>query len=168
MIKTSTLSKKVVVVAHDIRSTYNVGALFRTLEGLGAEEFILSGYSPYPEASSDRRLPHEIKSLSVAIHKTALGAEKLLKWQYTSDPKNHINGLKSRGYRVIALEQTKDAKDINKYKFPPKVVLVIGNEIEGINASLLNLADDVIEIPMKGKKESFNVVVAAAIAISYI
>ncbi|MEK7602881.1 MAG: TrmH family RNA methyltransferase [Patescibacteria group bacterium] len=158
----------IIVIAHDIRSSHNIGALFRTCEALGVSELILSGYSPYPIHDKDTRLPHLANKISEQIHKTALGAEKLLTWQKIDDIESFISSKKKQGYKILALEQYSKSVSLNTLNPPKKVVLILGREVEGIDRSILKLASQVVEIPMIGKKESLNVVQAAAIAIYHL
>lgn len=168
-----------VVIAHNIRSTHNVGSIFRTCEGFGVDKLILSGYTPYPDLSSahpaptcaygettaspDSRLPHIREKITNQIHKTALGAEVMVPFEYheTLD----LGTLQLAGYRIVALEQAENSIPINSYKVPEKVALLLGEEVDGIAPDLLAQCDDIIEIPMQGKKESFNVSVATGIAL---
>lgn len=155
---------KIIVIAHNIRSTHNVGAIFRTAEGFGVERIILSGYTPYPKLpEKDGRLPHIAEKLTKQIHKTALGAEEMVPFEYLPEP--DITMLKNNGYTVVGLEQDERSVMLNNYKRPEKIALLLGEEVEGITSDLLALCDDIIEIPMVGKKESFNVSVAAGIAL---
>ena len=126
-------------------------------------KIILSGYTPYPTCPGDTRLPHIREKLTAQIHKTALGAEELVPFEYTKQP--DIAALKQAGYRIVALEQSPDSIVLRDYNTPEKLVLVLGEEVHGIPAELLTLCEDILEIPMVGKKESFNVSVAAAIAL---
>lgn len=153
------------LIAHDIRSTHNVGSLLRTAEGLGVEHVYLGGYTPYPETSDDTRLPHLSRRLSQQIHKTALGAESLVHWSHENDVQELIQHLRQMGFSVIALEQSNNATRLPDFRSPAKVALLLGREVEGIDPELLELCDHIVEIPMYGQKESFNVVQAAAIAL---
>jgi rRNA methylases len=154
---------EIIVIAHNIRSTHNVGAIFRTSEGFGVKKIILSGYTPYPKIENDPRLPHISLKLTSQIHKTALGAEESVIFEYQEMP--DINSLKSKGYRIVGLEQDERSIALASYVTPQKVVLILGEEVEGIPAELLEKCEDIIEIPMVGKKESFNVSVATGIAL---
>ena len=154
---------KIIVIAHNIRSTHNVGAIFRTCEGFGVEKIILSGYSPYPTTVNDIRLPHIREKLTDQIHKTALDAEKIVPFEYQSEP--NLTELKKQGYRIVGLEQDKRSIMIQDYKVPEKVALLLGEEVNGISDNLRNECDDLIEIPMFGQNESFNVSVATGIAL---
>ena len=158
----------VIVIAHNLRSTHNVGSLLRTADGLGVDEVILSGYTPYPASDNDARLPHEAAKLTKQIHKTALGAETTVKWRHEADIQAVIGQLQSAGYTVAALEQASHAILLPEYQPTDKVALVLGREAEGMEPDVLALCDHVIEIPMKGAKESFNVIQAAAIALYHI
>lgn len=153
----------IILLAHDIRSTYNVGALFRTAEGCGVSKIIVSGYTPYPSLPNDTRLPHIHEKLSREIHKTALGAETLVPFEYYPEPP--IADLKQQGYQVVALEQVPHSLPLSTYNTPDKTALLIGEEVHGITPSLLAQCDHVIEIPMRGQKESFNVSVATGMAL---
>lgn len=154
---------EIILIAHNIRSTHNVGSIFRTAEGFGVKKIILSGYTPYPRIEGDIRLPHISEKLTSQIHKTALGAEEMVPFEYTEFP--HLHELQNAGYRIVGLEQDARSTMIDTYEAPTKVALVLGEEVEGIDSALLNECEDIIEIPMQGKKESFNVSVAAGIAL---
>lgn len=154
---------EIIVIAHNIRSTHNVGAIFRTSEGFGVSKIILSGYTPYPVLSKDTRLPHISAKLTSQIHKTALGAEEMVPFEYqdTLD----MGTLQVAGYRIVGLEQDARSTMLADYHPADKIALLLGEEVEGLTAELRNACDDLIEIPMYGKKESFNVSVAAGIAL---
>jgi 23S rRNA (guanosine2251-2'-O)-methyltransferase len=145
---------EIIIIAHNIRSTHNVGAIFRTAEGFGVTKIILSGYTPYPRIEHDTRLPHISEKLTSQIHKTALGAEALVPFEHFELPP--LVPLKNDGYRIVGLEQAKRSISLEKYTAPKKIALLIGEE---------DHCEDIIEIPMVGKKESFNVSVATGIAL---
>lgn len=154
---------QIIVIAHNIRSTHNVGSIFRTAEGFGVEKIILSGYTPYPKVENDPRLPHIAEKLTTQIHKTALNAENLVPFEYQELPS--IEELRSQGYRIVGLEQDPRSTTLSSYSPPDKIALLLGEEVHGIEQALLALCDDIVEIPMVGKKESFNVSVATGIAL---
>ena len=154
---------EIIVIAHNIRSTHNVGAIFRTSEGFGVHKIILSGYTPYPALASDSRLPHISEKLTAQIHKTALGAETLVPFEYQEIP--DLESLKNNGFTIVGLEQDERSIMLPHYQPPQKIALLLGEEVEGITNELRGLCDDLIEIPMHGKKESYNVSVAAGIAL---
>lgn len=154
---------EIVLIAHNIRSTHNVGSIFRTAEGFGVKKIILSGYTPYPHTEQDRRLPHISEKLSAQIHKTALGAETMVPFEYQESP--DIGTLMSTGYTIVGLEQAADSIPLKSYRADKKIALIIGEEVHGIEPELLARCEKIIEIPMKGKKESFNVSVATGIAL---
>lgn len=156
-------SPEIIVIAHNIRSTHNVGAIFRTAEGFGAKRIIISGYTPYPSLPNDPRLPHIAEKLTSQIHKTALGAEHLVPFEYQEVP--NFTQLRSDGYVIAGLEQDSRSILLSQYIPPRKVALVLGEEVEGISPSLRSECDVLLEIPMTGQKESFNVSVAAGIAL---
>ena len=155
------------VLLHNIRSTHNVGSVFRTSDALGVTKIYLSGYTPTPidRFGKPRR----------DIAKVALGAEKTIPWEYVSNPESLIKRLKNplslklrRGkekYQIISLEQSKNSVDYKKIKVKYPVLFVVGNEVDGISKELLSLSDIVAEIPMKGDKESLNVSVAFGVAL---
>jgi len=155
--------REIIIIAHNIRSTYNVGSIFRTAEGFGVQKIILSGYTPYPELTDDSRLPHIREKLTSQIHKTALGAETMVPFEY--QPELHLDDVKRQGYRLLALEQAPESIPLQRYQPPANLALLIGEEVHGIEENLLTQCDDIIEIAMHGRKESFNVSVATGIAL---
>lgn len=156
--------RNIVLICHDIRSTHNVGSLLRTAEGLGIEKVYFTGYTPYPSLNNDDRLPHIALKLSKQINKTALNAENFIDWQH-ADLKTTINDLKRKSYAIVGLEQAKQSIKLPDWQVPDKVAIIVGREVEGIEPDVLNKCDQIVEIPMFGKKESFNVVQAAAMIL---
>lgn len=154
---------EIIVIAHNIRSTHNVGAIFRTSEGFGVSKIILSGYTPYPMLEKDSRLPHISTKLTAQIHKTALGAETIVAFEYQEEPDFKV--LRDAGFRIVGLEQDKTSIMLPDYKTPEKTALLLGEEVEGLTDELRQQCDDLVEIPMEGQKESFNVSVATGIAL---
>lgn len=138
-------------ILHNIRSCYNVGAIFRTAEALKIDKIFLTGYTPDPESNLEK------------IRKTALGAEKLVKWEKIKRINRLLEKLKKEKISIIALETVPWATSY--FSFTPKfpLALLVGNEIRGLNKKILKKADFIIKIPMFGKKESLNVAVAFAI-----
>ena len=159
---------KLALIAHDIRSTHNVGSLLRTADGLGLEHVYLTGYTPYPAAPNDTRLPHLAAKINRDIHKTALGAEDTVHWTRVDDVEALIADLKADGWQIAALEQAADAAPLHTFRTDQPTVLLLGREVEGIDPALLKLCDICVEIPMHGGKESFNVVQAAAMALYHL
>ena len=159
-----------IVVLNNIRSCYNVGAILRTVEGFGLKKVILSGYTP--RIDDDRVLPHLREKLNREIHKTALGAEEMLELEVSDDIIKTLGTYKADGWQIVGLENNiKDGRLVKlgsskcKSNLSEKIVLILGEEVTGIDKSLYELIDVFIEIPMKGRKESFNVSVAAGIAL---
>lgn len=150
----------VAVLLHDIRSTHNVGSIFRTSDALGVNKIFMSGYTPTPIDKYGRARKD--------IAKVALGAEKTIPWEYSEDPNKIIKKLKTDGFSVIAIEQSESSMDYKKVKFKYPVLFVVGNEVDGVDRKILSLCDVVAEIPMKGEKESLNVSVAFGVAVSRI
>lgn len=153
--------KQLTVILYNIRSTYNVGAILRTCDCLGVEEVIFTGYTPF----FDKGLPHEQEKLRRQIHKTALGAEEMLKWR-RAEISEALSELKEQGYQIVALEQGDDSLNLaDSPALGNKLALILGEEVHGIPAQLLAQCDQLLEIPMLGQKESFNVSVATGIAL---
>ena len=142
---------------HNIRSVYNVGAIFRTADAVGVSKIYLCGYTPAPIDRFGR--------VRKDIAKAALGAEKTVEWESIDDTSKLISKLSREKYTILALEQ--DAKSISykKVKLGLKNLLILGEEVSGIEQSILKKCDQILEIPMKGKKESLNVSVAAGVAL---
>ncbi len=140
------------VVLNSIRSSYNVGSIFRTSDGAMIEKLYLCGYTPYPPNKQ--------------VLKTALGATESVKWKHVEDEVELVKKLKADGIKICALEQTN--KNIPYYKvksnnFP--LCLIVGNEITGVSQELIDLCDFSIDIPQYGIKQSLNVAVAYGISI---
>ena len=165
---------EIILVLHNIRSTYNVGSILRTADGFGVKQVIYSGYTPVPLPYSTM-LPHLANKVTTQIHKTALGAETTLQSILSNDIIGTLTGLKKAGYQIIGLENNIDEpnshllteKNLNKL-LQSKVVILLGEEVLGISRELYKLVDLFLEIPMYGKKESFNVSVATAILLFYL
>lgn len=147
--------KKSVVVLDNIRSVYNVGSVFRTADALGVSKIYLCGCTPTPID----RFGRARKDLA----KVALGAEKTVSWEYKKATQDALNGLKSEGFEIIAIEQAKNSVDCRKVKVSSKIALILGNEVDGIGDNILKEADKIVEIPMFGEKESLNVSVSFGI-----
>ena len=161
---------ELVLVLDNIRSTYNVGAILRTAEGFGVTRVILSGYTPRVHDAD--LLPHLRDKLDREIHKTALGAEDMLDVYSCDDIMAELTRLKGEGYQIVGLENNIDDDRLYRLddkrlleRLGDKVVLILGEEVHGINYSLYDIIDLFVEIPMRGQKESFNVSVAAGIAM---
>ena len=159
-----------IVVLHNIRSTYNVGAILRTAEGFGLKQVIFSGYTP--RVHDKNLLPHLRDKLDREIHKTALGAEDMLNIYSSDDIFKELQKLHEKGHQIIGLENNISASplyclnDSALFKaLKDDFVLVLGEEVNGIDNSLYDMIDLFVEIPMRGQKESFNVSVAAGIAM---
>jgi len=157
--------RKVVLLAVDIRSTHNVGAFFRTADGFNAH-VVLTGITPRPNGGNgDKRLPHVVVKAHDAIHKTALGAEQSVQWRYYEYLEDAFIAAREDGYKIYAIEQAKTSNPLQDLPVDENIVLVMGPEVDGLQDSVLAQCDGIFEIPMTGKKESFNVSVAAGIAL---
>ena len=149
--------KQIFIILPDLRSVYNVGAIFRTADCVGTEKIFLSGTTPTPVD----RFGKERKDFA----KAALGAEKSVSWEYIKNILVALKKLKAEGFEIIAVEQAKNSIDYKKVVPKNKCVVIFGNEVKGLQKSILKYADVVAEIPMRGKKESLNVSVSAGIAL---
>lgn len=145
------------LILHDIRSAHNVGSIFRTADAAGVSKIFLTGYTPTPLDRFER--PRK------DISKVSLGAEKTISWEQEKDIAALIERLRKEKVQIVALEQSE--KSVEYTTFTPAIpfALIVGNEVGGVSPDILKLCDAVIEIPMKGKKESLNVSVAAGIAL---
>lgn len=160
---------EIILGLHNIRSTYNVGAILRTAEGLGISKVICSGYTPW--FSKPGLLPHLSSKLQHQIHKSALGAEEMISVDWSNDILKSLADFKASDYQIIGLENNLERPTVLlsdpklAEKIGEKVVLVLGEEVEGIPEEVRKQMDLFLEIPMKGQKESFNVSVAAGMAL---
>ena len=146
-----------VLILPNIRSVHNVGSIFRTADAAGVTKIYLTGYTLRPVDQFGRA--------NKALAKVSLGAEKTLVWEYAISTTVLINKLKKAGTKIVALEQAPTSVNYRQFKATGPVALILGEEVAGIEPKLLKLADQIIEIPMRGEKESLNVAVAAGIAI---
>lgn len=153
-------SKHIRLIALDIRSSENVGSFFRTCDALGIEHLYLVGYTPAPLDVFNRP--------DSKIAKTALGAEKSVPSSHHKTIGPLIKKLKKEGFTVLALEQDPLSIDYRKDlgNKASNIALIVGNEVTGIPKNILKTVDHIVEIPMRGSKESLNVSVAAGIALS--
>jgi 23S rRNA (guanosine2251-2'-O)-methyltransferase len=147
------------LILHNIRSVHNVGSIFRTADAVGVSKIILSGYTPLPTD----RFGNRRKDFA----KVSLGAEKTVAWEQTKSLAAAIKKLCKVNFYIVAVEQDKNSTPLFKFKSPKnkELVLVLGNEVRGLSKPALALCDAIVEIPMRGKKESLNVSVAAGIAM---
>ena len=138
------------VLLDNIRSAWNVGAIFRSAEGFGFSHAHVCGITPTPDVE--------------AVRKTSLGAEKSVRWTYHKSALAAARELKSTGHTLLALEEDKKAVALQNASMTGKVVLILGSEVTGVDPELLDLCDQIAFIPMQGRKKSFNVSAAFAIA----
>lgn len=143
------------VLLDNIRSAWNVGSILRSADGFEFRHAYLCGITPTPENEE--------------IRKTALGAEDSVTWSVHKDAVKLIRGLKAEGWTVFVLEKTENSRSLNNREKSAKgTVLVVGNEVTGVDPGILELADEVVHIPMHGQKRSFNVAIAFAVAAQII
>ncbi len=145
------------ILLHNIRSVYNVGAIFRTADAVGVSKIYLTGYTPTPVDRFNQ--PRQ------DFAKCALGSEKTMAWEYAKTPTALINRLKKEKFSIVAVEQNNRSIDYKKAKLNQKTLVIFGTEVTGISKSILDKADVVAEIPMRGLKESLNVSVSAGIVL---
>jgi len=150
---------KKIIILHDIRSVLNVGAIFRTADAIGIDHVYLTGYTATPVDRFGR--------LRSDLAKSALGAEKSISWESYSDIFELINLLKKDGFEILSLEQSENSIDYKTVanKISEKIAVILGNETDGVDNKILELSDKIIEIPMRGEKESLNVSVATGILL---
>jgi 23S rRNA (guanosine2251-2'-O)-methyltransferase len=150
-----------IIILHNIRSTHNVGSIFRTADAAGCEEIYLCGITPAPKDRFGR--------VNEKVSKVALGAENWIAWEKVSRTTAVLDRLRKSGYKILAIEQSDDSIPYQKIKLLKKdlmkTAIVVGNEIKGLPLGVLCRADKILEIPMHGRKESLNVAVAFGIVI---
>ena len=151
------MEHQIAVLLHNVRSAHNVGALLRTGDGAGISKIYLTGYTPTPVD----RFGREQKD----IHKTALGAEGNVSWEYAKTPTSIINKLRRQKWTIVGVEQDSRAVDYRSLQLDRSALFIFGSEVRGMSKGLRAQCDALIEIPMHGKKESLNVSVAAGIIL---
>ena len=152
-------SKTSVLILENLRSVENVGAIFRSADAFKVSKIFLIGTTPTPLDRFGRKRQD--------FAKVSLGAEDTVDWEYVS-PENlqlTIYNLQKQGFKIIALEQTPNSKDLKSLPKPDKFAVIVGNEVMGVSKEALEASDVVAEIPMFGEKESLNVSVAAGVAL---
>lgn len=158
-----------IVILYNVRSLYNVGSIFRTADAAGCEKIYLCGITPQPVDIFGKPRQQLIK--------VSLGAEKYVKWEKVKSATKLIDKLKNPptggDYKIFAIEQSKRSIPYSNIKRSSNLIvrrlaLVLGNEIKGLPPSILKQADKILEIPMKGKKESLNVAVAFGIVVFHL
>lgn len=151
-------NRPIILILYNIRSSYNVGSIFRTADAVGVEKMYLVGYTPTPVDQFGR--------LNKQINKTALGAEKNIVWEKVSNISNLVKKIPD--YQLVALEQNNNSIDYRKLKIKSPTAIILGEEVKGIPEKILSLCDQIVEIPMSGKKESLNVSVAAGVLLFHL
>lgn len=142
-----------VVVLDNIRSLNNIGSVFRTSDAFLVDSIMLCGITAVPP--------------SPEIHKTALGAEMSVRWEYFPDTMECVRELHRRGFKVCVLEQVKESVRLNDFRpvAGEKYAIVAGHEVHGVDPDVVNAADICLEIPQFGTKHSLNVSVSTGIAL---
>ena len=142
----------VIVLLDNVRSLHNVGSVFRTCDAMAVEKLYLCGITAKP--------PHR------EIQKTAIGATESVNWEYNEDAISIIHRYKKEGYTIISVEQTSNSTALGNYNWQnEKVLLVFGNEVDGVQQKIIDLSDFSLEIPQWGTKHSFNITVSAGIVL---
>lgn len=143
----------VVIVLDNLRSGNNVGSFFRTADAFGMQEIILCGICATPPSRD--------------VHKTALGAEATVKWSYSKSTTEAIEELKTRGYKILSIEQVEGSKMLNHIELDADqpYAIVFGNEVEGVSQGVVDMCDGAIEVPQVGTKHSINVSVCGGIVL---
>lgn len=145
------------IILEDIRSAYNVGAIFRTADASGVTKVFLVGYTPAPIDRFGRAQPE--------ILKTSLGASATMPWEQVATTREIIERLQGDGVTVAAVELAVGSVSLKDFKEPEQVAYIVGNEVDGVTKEALELADVIVELPMLGQKESLNVSVTAGIVL---
>jgi tRNA G18 (ribose-2'-O)-methylase SpoU len=165
--------KRIILVIHDVRSAHNVGSMFRTADGAGVDEIVLTGFTPRPHRYAKRvgqACPayEYLTAAEKSFNKTALGAEESVLWRKVVSLPRLIGSLRKAGYEIVALEQYEGSVQYDEYRPKRSVALIVGNEVLGVEKKIMECCDTVIEIPMHGAKNSLNVSVAAGIALYHL
>ena len=149
----ATVKMPLVVVLDCVRSSNNVGSVFRTSDALLVSKICLCGITATPPDKE--------------IHKTALGAENSVDWEYFKTTEEAVEQLKNKGYTIIAIEQVEGSIPLREYTpaSGAKLALIFGNEVKGVQQQVVNSCDQTIEIPQFGTKHSFNIAVSAGIVL---
>jgi tRNA G18 (ribose-2'-O)-methylase SpoU len=151
--------KKFYLILHRIRSAYNVGSMFRSADGIGVDKIFITGFTQAPSKKEYLLQTKAEKMLS----KTALEADRYVPWEKIVSVSKVIEKLKKENFQIIALEQNVQSMDYRKFNPKNKIALIVGNEPRGIDKRILKKCDSIIEIPMRGKKQSLNVAVALGV-----
>lgn len=152
--------KKFYLILHRVRSTYNVGSMFRSADGIGINKIFITGFTQAP-SEKDYALQSKAEKM---LSKTALGADKYVAWEKVQNLGKLIEKLKKDGFQIIALEQNESSVDYRDFKPADKIALIVGNEPRGIDKRILKKCDIIMELPMRGQKQSLNVAVALGVA----
>lgn len=143
----------IVIVLDNVRSLNNIGSIFRTADGFALERVVLCGISACPPSSE--------------IHKTALGAEESMAWEYYENTLDAVNALRAEGFTICCLEQVIGSVELQSFEVNrgKRYAIIVGHEVQGVDQSVVNASDYCLEIPQHGTKHSLNVSVSAAIAL---
>lgn len=151
------MKKEIYLILHNIRSLYNVGSIFRTADARGVKKIYLTGYTPTPTDRFGKIRPE--------VHKTSLGAEHTVAWEHCRNIEILLKKLQKEKIFLAAVEQSQKAINYKNLRTRSSVAFILGNEVRGISPQILKKCDQIVEIPMAGKKESLNVSVTAGIIL---
>ena len=142
---------EIIVVLDNVRSAYNVGSIFRTSDAFIIKKIFLCGITSTPPSNE--------------IRKSALGSTKSVDWEYFKETEKAIKTLKKEGYYIVGVEQVKNATLLQNFNYEKPIAIIFGHEVHGIDQKIINMCDEVIEIPQFGTKHSLNISVSAGLVI---
>ena len=151
------MKSKTAVVLHNVRSSHNVGSVFRTADGAGVSEVVLVGYTPLPVDAFGKE--------NGEIAKTALGAEGVVPWKSFVTIRSALRYLRAERYWIVSVEQDDRSIPPSRVRAKNRIAYILGNEVRGLSQSVLDSSDQIVELPMRGRKESLNVSVAAGVVL---
>lgn len=160
--------RSIVVVAHNLRSVFNVGSLLRTSDVFAVQRVYVTGFTPYPSQPDDARDPKLQAQLTKRLAKSAAGAEHTMPLTAGRDVYELVESLRAEGYAVVGVEIDPGAVPIVDYEPAGRVTVLFGDEVRGLEAELRERCDVLLQIPMYGEKSSLNVAVAAGIALHHL
>lgn len=151
------METKLILILDNLRSVYNTASIFRTADGAGVSEIFLCGTTPEPIDRFGRKRKD--------FAKVSLGAEESVAWKYFETTTEAIQILQGSSFDIVALEQDKNSIPFDEYVSEKNIALVVGEETQGLQKNILNMCDKILEIPMRGTKESLNVSVATGVVL---
>lgn len=144
-------AQELILIAHSVRSLHNIGSMFRTADGAGVHKLYLTGYSGFPPRKE--------------ISKTALGAEDALDWEHSWEIEPVLERLRRDAWKIVAVERERGSVAYTDLPAWPRIALIMGNEVSGLEPEVLEYADALVHVPMYGMKQSLNVSVCAGVVL---